>query len=189
MTIEERLESMEKEMGRQKRRNRWLLGAILFVAGGLIVPGFIMTTASRARAQEPGTAKEIRARSFILEDENGKTRAGLWVLKDNPILSLSDENGEARAVLYVLKDGPGLMLSDEKEEVRVRLAARKDGPGLVLYDEKGMPRAGLSAIKSGPGLTLSDEKSMIRAGLAVGEFGPDLVLFGPDGKVIWSAIK
>jgi len=30
MTIEERLENMERELGRQKRRNRWLLGVVRF---------------------------------------------------------------------------------------------------------------------------------------------------------------
>jgi hypothetical protein len=34
MTIEERLENMERDLGRLKRRNRWLLGTILLVAGG-----------------------------------------------------------------------------------------------------------------------------------------------------------
>ena len=88
MTIEERLEKLEKETGRLKRRNRWLLGAILFVVGSLIVPGVSKITAIGARSEEAGTAndqikqkieqfvaglpsaqapvqKEIRARSFM----------------------------------------------------------------------------------------------------------------------------
>jgi hypothetical protein len=92
MTIEERMENMEREMGRVKRRNRWLVGAILLVAGGLIAPGVFETTAVRAQLQKPETAKEVRARSFILEDEKGKTRAELGVTKDSPSLSLYDEN-------------------------------------------------------------------------------------------------
>ena len=55
MTIEERLENMERELGRVKE--------VL------------------ARSQVEGTAKEIRANSFVLEDENGKPRVGLGALK------------------------------------------------------------------------------------------------------------
>ena len=87
MTIEERLENMEREVGRQKRRTRWLLGAVLLVAGGLIVPGMFETTAIRARAQVARTATEIKAtvinateikvRDFVLEDKNGEIRAML----------------------------------------------------------------------------------------------------------------
>jgi hypothetical protein len=94
MTIEERLENMERELGRLKRRNRWLLGAILLVVGGLIIPAVFETTAFRARAEVAGTAKEIRAKKIVLEDENGKANIGLIVTKDGPGLALFDENGK-----------------------------------------------------------------------------------------------
>jgi len=117
MTMEERLENMERELGRVKRRNHKLLGAILLVAGGLIVPAVFETTAFRARAQGAGTAKEIRAKSIVLEDESGKPRAVLGADKDGPTLILYDENGKPRAGLGVGKDGPGLTLLDEKGRV------------------------------------------------------------------------
>jgi len=58
--------------------------------------------------------KEIRANRFVLEDENGKTRAMLWVNKDTPGLSLYDKNGEQRAWLSVGNDNAGLGLYDGK---------------------------------------------------------------------------
>jgi len=61
--------------------------------------------------------KVIRAKRFVLEDENGKTRASLIVGKDGPGLVLLDENGKPRAMLSVLKDGPGLALYDENGNV------------------------------------------------------------------------
>ena len=134
MTIEERLENMERELGRLKRRNRWLLGAVLLVVGGLIAPGVFETTAVRARSQEARTTKEVRARSFILEDENGKHRAWLGVDKDGPSLSLWDEKG------------------------KIRFAAGK-----------------VETVTS-DGKTIAYSES-------------SLILFGPDGKIIWSAIK
>jgi len=84
MTIEDRLENMERELGRVKE--------VL------------------ARSQVKGTAKEIRANSFVLEDENGKPRAGLHMTKYGPSLALNDEKGVARAALNMAKYGPGLML-------------------------------------------------------------------------------
>jgi hypothetical protein len=117
MTIEERLENLERELGRVKRRSRWLLGAILFVAGGLTPPGVFETTAIRARAQGAGTAEQIRARAFILEDEKGESRAALSVTKGGPGLLLLDEKGESRAGLRVFKDGPSLVLFDDNGKV------------------------------------------------------------------------
>ena len=223
MTIEERLVNMERELGRQKRRYRWLLGVVLLAAGGLIVPGFVKTTASRVWAQTGGTAKELRARSIVIEDENGKTRAvlavgaesvpGLWLFdengktrvdlaafKDGPRLTLYAENDKIRVGLGVLKDGQRLLMSDENGKIRVGLSALKDGPNLSLYDENGKTRIGLGALKDGSAIVLSDEngKDRFLAGKAR-TVTPDgkiieypessLILFGPDGKVIWSAIK
>jgi hypothetical protein len=137
MTIEEHLEDLERELGRVKRRNRWLLGAIFLVAGVLIAPRVFETTAIRAQAQGAETAKQVRARSFILEDEKGKLRAVLAVTKDGPGLSLSDENGIYRAVLTLLKSGPSLSLSDENGKRRAEMTVLKEGPSLVLLNKNG----------------------------------------------------
>jgi hypothetical protein len=202
MTIEERLENMERELARLKRRNRWLLGAILLVAGGLIVPGMFETTAIRARAQAGGTAKEIRAKKFILEDEKGKVRTILAMSPIGPILGMYDENGKTRATLGMGKDGSALFLGDEKGKHRAELGMAKDGACLVLRDENDKIRIGLGTAKNGLslGLALADENDKLRfmAGKIeiVTQDGKtivcpesSLVLFGPDGKVIWSAIK
>ena len=168
MTIEERLENMEREVGRQKRRNRWLLGAILVLLGGLVAAGVFKTMIPPVQAQVAGTAKQIRVRSIEIEDEKGALRAALGVSKDVLGLLLMDENGKVRAVLGVEKDVPVLRLWDEKGAFRAALGVAKDGPRLSLYDANSKPRAVLGVEKDGPGL---------------------LLMFGPDGKVIWSAIK
>jgi hypothetical protein len=222
MTLEERLENMERKLGQVKRRQRGLLGAVLLVAGGLIIPLVFETTASRARGQGAGTAKEMRARKIIIEDENGNARAqlfagidgpmlilwdengmiraGLTAAKDGTMLALYDENGKFGAGLKMAKGGSSLWLGDEKGETRVNMNATKEGPGLVLYDENGMIRAGLRTAKNGPTLALLDENGKPRFVAGRAETGtPDgktiaypessLVLFGPDGRAIWSAIK
>lgn len=222
MTIEERLENMEQELGRVKRCNRWLLGAILLVAGGLIVFAGFETTASRAREKAGGTIKEVHAKKFILEDENGKARADLSASESGPSLSLSDENGETRVSLAAYKGSPNLSLRDKNGKVRVSLSASESGPSLSLWGKNGKAGVSLYASESGPYLLLCDKNGTPRADLSVFRDNPSLLLWdekgenrfiagktkietpdgkiteypeyflilcGPDGKVIWSAIK
>ena len=65
---------------------------------------------------------------------------------------------------------------------RIRICAAltvdKDGPSLNLRDEKGKARfiAGKTRLEAPDGKVIEYPES-------------SLVLFGPDGKIIWSAIK
>jgi len=238
MTIEERLDNMERELGRVKRRNRWLLGAILVLAGGLIVLAAIKTIVPQ------GTFKELRAKRIALEDENGIVRVSLIGDREMSGLWLLNDKGESRASLSVDKYGPrlsltagknmpsallsandstsGLNLWDEKEETLVSMSVNKNGPGLNLTYKSGKAGVWLYATDIGPGLDLNDYNGKSRASFGVNKFGPtltlkdekgtprlragraeltapegktisfpesSLILFGPDGKVIWSAIK
>jgi hypothetical protein len=203
MTTEERLEKLERELSRAKRHNRRvLIGAavclgMIFAWTFFAQPGRLGT----AHAETPTTTpaqNEIRARSFILEDENGKERAALVGSKDGASLEMLDENGKVRAKMSVDKDGSMLLLSDENGKLRAGLSAHKFGAGLVLYDENGKYRAMLGTGKDGPSLSLTDEKGKDRAVLGTTKTEtPDgkeikypessILLFGPDGKVRWTA--
>jgi hypothetical protein len=160
MTTEERLEKVERELAQAKRRARRLVIAALACIGVLVVAwaGVLQATAQR----EAHVAPKVVARSFVLVDENGKTRAVLAGVKDGPALGLYDENGKTRAWLDVGEDGPGLTLYDENGKGRAMLAVGKDGPGLLgLYDENGKPSAVLDVGKHGPGLVLFDKERKI----------------------------
>jgi len=137
MTIEERLENMERELERQKRRNHWLLGAILLLVGGLVATGVFKTVFKTrilpVQAQIAGAVKEIRANGFSLEDEKGEPRAVLAVVNGDPRLMLLDENGQNRFAA-----GKTWTVSPDGK--------------IIEYPESS------------------------------------LILYGPDGKVIWSAI-
>jgi len=91
MTTEERLEMLERELARTKKRTRWLLaGTILVLVGGIVLCGKSAGT-SEAQAQPAGGAvKEVRANEFIVVDENGKTRAAMGVMKGGPALDFYD---------------------------------------------------------------------------------------------------
>jgi len=155
MTIDERIEKMERQLVRVRWVNRGLIACI--VLSLLVGLPFLMAGSG---------VKEIRANRFILEDENGKTRAELSLKKDGPVLLLLDENDKSRA----------------------ELSLKKDGPNLSLSDENGKPRAGLTVDKDGrPGLLLLDDNGKCLAILSVAMDGPWLALFEENGKVIWKA--
>ena len=127
MTIDERIEKMERQLVRVRWVNRGLIACI--VLSLLVGLPFLMAGSG---------VKEIRANRFILEDENGKTRAELSLKKDGPNLSLSDENGKPRAGLTVDKDGrPGLLLLDDNGKCLAILSVAMDGPWLALFEENG----------------------------------------------------
>ncbi len=238
MTIEERLENVERELKQVKRRGRFLIGAVVMLAAGLAFVAGLKAAAARA------VAPEIHARSISLEDENGTVRVslkgdaempGLWLLdakgepraslsadeygprlslasgKDRPNvvlaandttagLSLWDAQEETLAALSVNKNGPGLSLTYKSGQPGVWLYSGETGPGLNLNDPSGLPRAGVSVNKLGPALVLKDDKGTPRLRLGRAEIRTQdgrkteypessLMLFGPEGKVLWSAAK
>lgn len=71
----------------------------------------------KAEAQGAADGRTVRANRFVLEDENGKPRAGLSAAKNGPILYLSDETGKPRAVLGVAKEGAALSLFDDNGKI------------------------------------------------------------------------
>jgi hypothetical protein len=97
MTIEERLEQLERELAELRAcvRTRQVI---------------IEDDAGRTRALLFADQDGPRLRLY---DEMGKLRVVLGVNKGEPGLVLHDERGEARAWLYGLSDGSGLSLFDE----------------------------------------------------------------------------
>lgn len=192
MTTEERLDSLVGELARATRRsNRLLLGfgVVTFVMACAL--GYLAAAGryNEAQADGPKTAavqSEIRARSFVLEDESGKTRAALYMKPDGPRLNLRDENGKDRVGLGISNDGPWVNLKDENGKERVALIIIENEPSLTLFDETETARAQLASVKDGPSLSLIGEAGENGkhggAELGVGKKGPALGLFGKDGK-------
>ena len=183
MTTEERLDVLERELARAKRRNRWLVAVGLLAAGLLAAAWLATETADTALAQVAKPAQVIRATAFVLVDDKGRERGKLAMTGEGPRLDLLDENAKVRAALTALKDKRNssgspddrseLALSDENGKTRALLAASKRGTVLVVYDENGKHRAALGV----GGATTPDWKSINMGS------GSDLRLFGPDGKL------
>lgn len=161
MTVEERIEKLESELERTRGRTRLAQKLVGGIAVVIVLVTMASLTRTQAVAQSSGRKKvadEIRARRFVLLDENGKTR-GLWkVLKEGPQLILFDEKGKGRAALAVSKAGPGLTLADEKGEPRIAMGLHKGVPRIVLADDQANPRIGLSVERGLAGDTAYQDK-------------------------------
>lgn len=153
MTTDERLEKLERELARSRRRFRWLI-----IGAGLCFVSAAVLYASWTRSDAAGVNKELRATSFILEDTNGKPRASLGMDEDGLELRLRYENGNIGAALCLHDEKMVLSLADNSGKPRAVLGVTKNIPLLCLYDEKEEPRATLAVLADGPHLVLRDEK-------------------------------
>jgi hypothetical protein len=181
MTSEERLERLEKELALTKRRIRRLLQGVvcLFVAG--CVFAVLLSTMGSAKAQGE---KVIRANKFILEDQNGKSRAFLSMNNGGPRLMMTDQNGKVRVALAILQDiMPSLGLRDENEKSRIQLYEIGEVSFLDLKDQNEKKRASLSVVDGMPGLSLFGQNGKERASLSVFNEGPRLVFKDQNEKV------
>jgi len=133
MTIEERLEALERGLSAAKRRNKYLLIGLVVLAIGW---AFTSTTGT---VQAQGGENIVRAEKFELVDSQGNVRAALAVTDSGPTLEFYDENGKTRAALNVFDSGPMLRLYDESETFRAVLAVSYDVPWLCLLDANGRP--------------------------------------------------
>jgi hypothetical protein len=80
----------------------------------------------------------VRARSFVVVDGEGRTRATLAVEEDSTRLRLFDEKGTRRASLALTKEGfPGLALFHDGDQPGAILEVGPQGPVLRLHDAKG----------------------------------------------------
>jgi hypothetical protein len=157
MTTEERLEKLEWGQNRAKRINRWLLAGIGLCFVVMVVVGLLGLTAAPAQAtgEKP---KKVHATNYVLEDNDGKTRAQFFMSEDGPVLRLNDEKGNIRAALYV-HEKAGLSLYDENGKMRVAIGVVQKMPVLFFYDEADNARVKLYySEKTGPGVSLEDDK-------------------------------
>jgi endogenous inhibitor of DNA gyrase (YacG/DUF329 family) len=183
VTAENRLAKLEKELRSAKRRDCGLLVGLALCLG-IGIAGWTLRQRMASTQRAGAVQKEIHANKFLLEDENGKARALLYMDKNEPTLALSDENGKFSAFLTVNKNGPRLILSDENGKASAFLSVNKNEPSLEMYDETGEIRAVLHVSKNEPSLSLADEKGKVRAWLNVSENEPRLILWG---KTTWAS--
>lgn len=197
MTIEQRVEQLERKSDNALQRNRLLLaGATLCLLCALAT--WVLEPAGAFAEADAIVNREVRANSFLLVDNKGKTRADLNMFKGVPVLRLFDATGKTcvglsafeggglnffdeKGSIRVSLDSLGLRLMDENEKSRVSLIFFDGKPSFTLSDRKGTGRVMLGLIENEPALALSDRNGNPRADLAFKEeSGPCLHLF--DGN-------
>lgn len=180
-----RIERLERQNRRMKLAG---LGALV-IAGAFLLMG---------QASGPHTLPEVRANSFVLVDAQGKQRATLDIIMDQPRLALSDTNGTIRAALAISLGGPALVLVGSNGSAAASLAVQPDGPLLDMLGANSMQAVTLEIPTHGPELKLNDANGFETAIGATDLITPttgetqttsaaSLVLFGKDKKVLWSA--
>jgi len=135
---------------------------------------------AKPKVEAPSENREIRAKAFVLVDDQGRMRGLLSTANGNPSLVLSDANGNPRAALILDKKGPALGLSDENNTLRAALSAFSPGSALYLYDATNKIRASISTAPD-------TESAMVlfdRAGTLRFMVSTNLLLLGPGGKQV-----
>lgn len=185
MNIEERLEALQKELDAWKRFARWMLVPVVLVVAGAVAWGGFMEPVQAQRGNV------VRAKEFVVVDEQGKMRAGLGISSDGkPKLHFYDSEGKTRIGLGVSRSGaPALAMIDAQERVRFGFLVQPGGiPALTMADSQGRTRVGLVLHSNGsPGLVMTDYQEKQRIGLGVDRGTPLMQFNDAQGKTIWSA--
>jgi hypothetical protein len=150
----ERLQCLERKQAELQRANRRLgsiTGALLLVAGALVLMG-------QTEAKQP---QSLEAAQFVLRGSDGKVRGAMGITPDGAVgLNLNDVKGDTRITLDLASDGsPGLDFYDSQGKLRATFALGTTGtPGLGLYDDTGKLRTSLDvpAVNT-PGLAFYHE--------------------------------
>ena len=113
-------------------------------------------------AVQPAEAQQVqevvKAKSFVLVDEMGRTRASLLLRDDEPALTLFNKNGKPQLRVMLIDGIPVIGLINENDAPGMMLMCQK-GSRLMLADESGETRLFLSAtVEDGPAIGLLDEE-------------------------------
>lgn len=184
MTIEQRLEQLEKELARTKRLVRWIPGITVLVC--LLVAGLFEPVATRLFAQQNQRPGAVKATAFILVDDDGNIKAQLGMNPGGPALTLNDSNGEVRAMLGVSDAARGLVVTDSNG-MHAWLGVSDESRGLAVTDSKGIIRASIHISDDGPSISLNDINGAPRALFLGTDADAILALFDSKGQATWQA--
>lgn len=173
------LDVMMQRVTRLERAHRWwkVLGT-----GAVAILGLVVLLGATDR-REGRVVQEIRAKQFTLVDEDGKTRAGLFIGKGQMTrFELINQDGQIHVVLTAGREiaslalGVGMSLEDTR--AHATFFVKPDGVASLLLGDKFGDRVGLSK----KGLGLLDENGKVRAILRLATDGtPSLVLTDDNG--------
>jgi len=176
MTIEERLESLEREAKRNHKIVRWLaVLVILCIVGWLVASMFVPQSVGVAR----DVADEIRTRKLVIVDDMGKERIRASISDENGVgISIHDEQGGTRVAIGITVDEqPALVMGNKEGRALIVLSTNELGPELKMLDAQGKTRIALGIYDEfGSSLNVFDKKGKNR--LVIGVTGMEKPVVG-----------
>jgi hypothetical protein len=202
----EEMKSLKERLNRLERTNRR-------IKTGFIIAIVCVIAAASMGAQQ-ATRKIIDSDEFVMRDAKGQIRARLFSDALGPHFVLYDSTGEAAAFLQ--SDMLELVNAKRKQSIALSMAGNNlsmlmsgngqevgfltdpDGASLTLNTKNDKEHVLLSIGGSGPAMELVDargfethvgstETKTLRNGEKHQTSAASLIMFGQDGKVIWSA--
>ena len=171
----DRLDRLERALHRQRTLNAVLC---LLVASSVLIGA-------------ASSEKEVTARRFVVQDDQGKTRATLSMGRaGGPSLTFYDQTGRIRADLSVILDHPQLALYRKDGNVAAQVAiGADDNPGVWLLDQAKKERLTLELRdqEGSPVLKLLGGDGDPRLVAAVVRSQPMLVMLNAQGSSVWQA--
>lgn len=166
--IGRRIDALERENARLKRRWRLLLGSVAL--SSLAALNLFLH-----ESQKTPSTEIVEASQFVVRDADGFVRAVLGANADGSAgLTLQDRAAEERLRLVLLADGsPGISFADPLGRTRAVLGLLPDQTAsLVFADREGRGRTvlGLSTDESST-LVFVDRDGYTRAGMGVNRAG------------------
>ncbi len=175
---------------RQSRRFVWVA-----MVGAAFLGGFVAQRLAGAPANAQQGAPQpqvIKARMFVVVDDEGREHAVLGARPEGTGLIVNDPEGNSRMVLGMLpEDQVGIVITSADQNTQVALGAWTDTNHLDLYDGKERPRLTVGVRRDGQnaGLSLYDDQKVERLGIGMGPGGGgDFVARDQFGNELWRAL-
>jgi len=181
---------MADRLGKLERQVRLLAWSVIMGLATAVMLLAVMTVV--------GPRRLVRARGFVVTDEQGRVRGNLGELQGFAYLDLYDENGEAKVGLRASEGKSSLILNGPNGRFGTMVGAF-NGAASLFIDDRGKKRVQIDLSSAGPMIALYDEDGKERATLAyrqtednrttsgAAEHGADLVLSDGRGNIVFRA--
>jgi hypothetical protein len=180
MTTEERFVKLEQELSSAKNHIHRLVVAVIIAVVMVVVWTYSSKTNTAQAEGVSDIPSVIRARKFILEDNNGKVRAVLSNTEEEGTgLAILDRSGKTSIKLGTNKLANVLLISDQNDKPSIVLSTTELGNTLFISDQNSKLRAAMGFI--------SDQNGILRsAAMGMMENTPVLAVYDEHERVIWS---
>ncbi|MFO8008672.1 MAG: hypothetical protein R6V05_13155 [Candidatus Brocadiia bacterium] len=173
-------------------RNR--IGTLAVIVAAALIGGFaaqavLGTVVGGAHAASAEGV--IRARAFVVVDEQGRELATLGARADATGLVVRDKEGNRRMVVGMLPDEQtAIVINGADQTTQLALGAWEKTNHLDLYDGAGRARFTVGVAREGgnAGLAFYDREKNERLAIGMGPHGAgDFVMKDASGMALWRA--